>query len=45
MWILTNPVPVDEEADAIRASIIYFTAIHADLKSMREGITFVLGKF
>ena len=44
MWIRTQPVPIEDEADAILASIIYFTAVHADLRSLREGITFVLGE-
>ena len=44
MWIRTQPVPIEDEADAIMASIIYFTAVHADLRSLREGITFVLGE-
>jgi hypothetical protein len=43
MWILTSPIPVDEEADAMKCSIVYFTAIHADMRSLRHGITFILG--
>ena len=44
MWIRTQPVPIEDEADAIMASIVYFTAVHADLRSLREGITFALGE-
>jgi hypothetical protein len=43
MWILTSPIPVNEEADAMKCSIVYFTAVHADLRSLRHGITFILG--
>lgn len=42
MWIVTRPVPVEEEKLAISSSVMYFTAIHADMISLREGITFVL---
>ena len=42
MWIRTRPTQIDEEIYSVRASVLYFTAIHADLTSMREGITFVL---
>jgi len=42
MWIRSRPTTVDEERDAVRCGVIYFTAIHADLTSMREGITFVI---
>ena len=44
MWIRTAPIPIEEEAAAIKASVIYFTAIHSDLRSLREGITMILGK-
>lgn len=42
MWIKTRPVQVDEEKLAIQTSVMYFTAIHADIKSLRNGVTFVL---
>jgi len=42
MWIRSRPTTNDEERDAVRCGVIYFTAIHADLTSMREGITFVI---
>lgn len=42
MWIKTRPVQIEEERNAIRSSVVYFTAIHADLISLRNGITFVL---
>ena len=38
MWINTRPVEVEEEILAIRGSVIYYTAIHADLISLRNGI-------
>ena len=37
MWINTRPVEVEEETSAIRSSVIYYTAIHADLVSLRNG--------
>ena len=37
-----SPVTVDKERDAVRAGIMYFTAIHADAHSLREGIAFVI---
>lgn len=43
MWIRTRPVDVAEERSAIKASCVYFTAIHADMNSLRNGVTFVLG--
>lgn len=42
MWIKTRPVQIEEERNAIRTSVLYFTAIHADLVSLRNGITFIL---
>jgi hypothetical protein len=42
MWIVTRKTPESEERDAIRCGALYFLAMHADLVSMREGITFVL---
>lgn len=42
MWIVTRPTLIEEEIYSVRASVLYFTAIHADLTSLREGITFVL---
>ena len=44
MWIRSRPIPVAEEAAAVKASCVYFCANHADLNSMRNGVTFVLGK-
>lgn len=44
MWIRSQAIPPEGETDAIMASIIYFTAVHADMISLREGITFVLGE-
>jgi hypothetical protein len=42
MWIRTRPTSAAEERDAVRCGVIYFTAVHADLVSMRNGITFVI---
>jgi hypothetical protein len=42
MWIKTRPTTIEEEQLSVRSGVIMYTAIHADLVSMREGITFVL---
>lgn len=42
MWIRTRGIHPDEETLAVRASIIYWFSVHADFRSLREGITFVL---
>jgi hypothetical protein len=43
MWIRGQKnVSEEEEADVVRAGIMYHTAIHADALSLREGITFVV---
>jgi len=42
MWIVTRPTLVQEEPYSVRASILYFTAIHSDLVSLRSGISFIL---
>lgn len=42
MWITTRPTQIEEEQRAVRVGAIYYTAIHADIVSMREGITFCL---
>eukprot|EP01038_Epipyxis_sp_PR26KG_P009617 gene9617-12950_t len=42
MWIKTCPVQKEDEKLAVRIGCIYFTAIHSDLNSLRNGITFVL---
>lgn len=42
MWIRTRPTQVAEETLAVRTGVIYWLAVHADIKSMREGITFVI---
>lgn len=42
MWIRARPTLIEEEQHSVRASSLYFTAIHADLTSIRQGITFVL---
>ena len=41
MWINTRPVEVEEEILAIRCSVIYYTAIHADLISLRNGNCYI----
>lgn len=45
MWIHTEKTPVEMERSVVRAGIIYFTAIHSDLVSLRRGVTFVLDTF
>ena len=42
MWIYTHKIPPEEELLAVKNAIVYFTAAHADLKSLRRGMTFVL---
>jgi len=42
MWIRTRGILPEEETLAVRTSIIYWFSVHADLRSLREGITFVL---
>lgn len=42
MWIVTRPTLIEEEIYSVRASVLFFTAIHSDLTSLRQGITFVL---
>ena len=42
LWIRKQAVLPEEERLAIRANCLYFMAVVADMKSMREGITFVL---
>ena len=42
MWIRTRPTVLKEERDAVRCGVVYFTAVHADMVSMRNGITFVI---
>lgn len=44
MWISggSSGVEKDMEKSAIRAGILYTMAVHADQKSLREGITFVV---
>lgn len=43
LWIIARGgIPAEDEVTAIRASIIYTTAVHADLHSLRSGITFIM---
>lgn len=42
MWIKARKTTLEEEKKSIRVGCIYFMAIHADLISMRNGITFVI---
>lgn len=43
MWIRSPPVVVGDEVFAVKTSIIFYVAIHADLMTLREGTSFVLG--
>lgn len=43
MWIrAARPVKVSDESDSVKAGLVYWTAIHSDFNSLRNGITFVL---
>ena len=42
MWINGGATEVSEEQRCIRACCLYFFAAHADLKSLREGISLVI---
>jgi hypothetical protein len=35
-------IPVEDEANSVKAGLIYFLAIHADLVTLRSGLTFVI---
>ena len=37
MWICTHKIPPEEELLTVSNAIVYFTAAHADLKSLRKG--------
>ena len=42
-WVRPDePVDLLNEADFIRAVIVYFMALHADIQTMRYGITVVI---
>ena len=43
MWIRSPPVVVGDEVFAVKTSIIFYVAIHADLQTLRGGTSFVLG--
>ena len=43
MWIRSPPVVVGDEVFAVKTSIIFYVAIHADLLTLRGGTSFVLG--
>ena len=42
MWINGGSTQPEDEAMLVRACCLYFMAVHADLRSLREGITFVI---
>mmetsp|Transcript_8886 Transcript_8886/g.22039 ORF Transcript_8886/g.22039 Transcript_8886/m.22039 type:complete len:294 (-) Transcript_8886:233-1114(-) len=42
LWINGQPIPPENEAACIRASTWFFFAVHADLHTLREGVTFVI---
>ncbi len=44
MWIKSASTPKKLEKTSVRAGIMYTVAAHADNKSLREGITFVIDK-
>ena len=39
MWINATKIPPERELMAVKNAIVYFTACHADLKSLRRGMT------
>jgi len=41
-WIAGKQIPPEEEKESVRAGALYFTAIHADLFTMRSGVCFVI---
>ena len=41
-WIKSRPVQVHEETLAVRCSCIYYVALHADMITLRNGVTFVI---
>lgn len=42
MWIRGRPIPPSEELATVRASCIFHLAVHADLHTLRNGVTLVL---
>uniref|UniRef100_A0A7R9ZJH3 CRAL-TRIO domain-containing protein n=1 Tax=Craspedostauros australis TaxID=1486917 RepID=A0A7R9ZJH3_9STRA len=43
LWIKGgNKVPLDEERHHVQAALMFFMAVHADHKSLKNGITFVI---
>lgn len=42
MWITSGETPACEETPSIRASIWYFFAVHADMQTLRNGISIVV---
>ena len=43
IWIREPPAVVGDEVYELKTAIIYYVAIHADLLTLREGTSFVLG--
>eukprot|EP00729_Bicosta_minor_P025800 gene25800-4457_t len=42
MWITGSQTQVSEERGCVRAGVLYWMAVHADIHTLREGITFVI---
>ena len=42
MWIKARQTKIEEETNSVRAGVLYFMAVHADILSLRQGITFVI---
>ncbi len=42
LWITASPIPIDIESDIMKASCIYFYALHCDLNTLRSGITMIM---
>lgn len=42
MYIKARPTSPEEERDAIRVGVLYWLAVHADMVSLRNGISFII---
>lgn len=43
MWIASKqPAPVDQEQAVVHAGVLYWMAVHSDMKTLRDGCTFVI---
>jgi len=42
MWIDGGVIPVEEEKNSVMAGMLYWMAVHSDITTLRNGITFVI---